>query len=121
MKEEIVHILSKNAHLGSEDGGVFEPEVVAMDNYGGIGLVETLSCRGQGILHIVVELGIGILAHTLDPESRDGNAIAVYLYGRHLYTGMKHRPALPHNSQRLVHIEVAMVSRAYYYYVSRPG
>ena len=121
MKKEIVHILSKDTHLGSEDGGVFEPEVVAADNYGGIGLVETLSRCGQGILHIVVELGIGILAHSLNPESGDSNAIAVYFYGRHLHTGMKHRPALPHNSQRSVNIEVAMVSWAHDYYVSCPG
>ena len=75
-----------------------EFEVVAADDYGSIGLVEPLSCCCSGILHVVIELGSGVLLDSQDLETRDGDAIAVYFYGRLLNGGMQQRSALSHNS-----------------------
>ena len=69
-------VLGRNRHLRSKDAAIFYRYAVAPQNYGRIGLIESASCCCSGILHVVIELGILVLAHAGDAKSSDGDAIA---------------------------------------------
>jgi len=121
LQRQSPYIFCPDAHLGPEDAAVLDCYIIAHNHYSRVGVIQA-GIGGSGrILHIIIELGSGILCHPPDGKAGYRHSIAKHLDSRLLHSGGDSGTVLPLYGQGPVHNKAIDLSCSNQNHIARLG